>query len=151
MTMAQNYASLSVSTSMRFLKICSMIHHNKHINHWSKTSNSKSSFLGQIDNSGLIMNQNYASLYLRIYSKDSFKLCNMISPNKQIKFIYLKFPQNCFSGSEFFVLFGKHCLPCLFLWHVQNSKKTAKILWIYLYIKLLSWFWYWFWVNLLCY
>ena len=55
-----------------------------------------------MDNSSPVVPQNYASLYLRICAKDSFKLSNMIGHSKQIKFMYLKFPKKCTFGSESF-------------------------------------------------
>ena len=50
-------------------------------NYWSEVSK-KNPLVGQMGNFDPIVSQNNASLYVRIRSKDFFKLCSMIGHNK---------------------------------------------------------------------
>ena len=59
-------------------------------------------FWGQMGNFGLIVTQNYTSIYLRICSKDFFKICSIIGHSKQMKFTQVKFPKKSSFGSESF-------------------------------------------------
>ena len=47
-----------------------------------------------------IVAHNYASLYLRIWSKDSFKLWSLIGHSKQIKFTQENFLKNYLFGQS---------------------------------------------------
>ena len=64
----------------------------------------KNPHMGQMGNSGLFVAHNYASLYLRICFKDSFKLYSMIGHSKQIKFTQVKFLKKLFLGQSFSTL-----------------------------------------------
>ena len=59
-------------------------------------------FWGQMGNFGLIVTQNYTSVYLRICSKDFFEICSIIGHSKQMKFTQVKFPKKSTFGSESF-------------------------------------------------
>ena len=88
-------------SSIEFLKIQSrdffqILQHERRQygdgNYLSKSSR-KHPLLSQAGNSGPIVAQNYASLYLRICCESFFKLCSMIGENKEIKIVWVKFPR----------------------------------------------------------
>lgn len=85
--------NISGSALRIFFKFCGIKFDNKKIK-ITKMKFLKNPLLDQMSNFGMPVAQNQASLYLRICSNDSLKLCCMTGHSKQIKLIQGKFLKN---------------------------------------------------------